>query len=186
MADISGLFKFDKRLIVEAIEQLFAAEAAIQDCIDYSEWVKAIRQVNRRQENLDHIIYEVGRYGIGGLGNLTRIFIYAVSYRVIGKKLYRARTPTAKTKEYKKYWYHRRDEVKRTLTRLITNYRDNEAENSGRYVLWKLMVRRCGYSYEVVTSRDRQYIMIEYNDALRKMQKGEMYFIVKEYREKNI
>ena len=186
MADVSGLFEFDKRLIVEAIEQLFAAEATIQNCINYSEWVKAIRQVNRRQENLDHIIYEVGRYGIGGLGNLTRIFIYAVSYRVIGKKLYRARTPTAKTKEYKKYWYHRRDEVKRTLTRLITNYRDNEAENSGRYVLWKLMVRRCGYSYEVVTSRDRQYIMIEYNDALRKMQKGEMYFIVKEYREKNI
>jgi hypothetical protein len=183
MADVSELFKFDNRLIVEAIEQLFAAEAAIQNCIDRNEWKKAIHQVNRRQENLDHIIYEVGKCGIGKMGNITRIFIYAVSYRVIGAKLYKVRTPTSRTKEYKRYWYRRRDEVRQTLAKLIVSYHDHEAEANGKYVLWKLMLRRGGRAYEVVTSRDRQYIIIEYNDALRKIQKGEMYFISKEYRE---
>ncbi len=182
MADVK-LFEFNNRLIVEAIEQLFAAETAIQNYIDRNEWMKAIHQVNRRQENLDHIIYEVGRCGIGKMGRLDRIFIYAVSYRVIERKLYRARTPTAKTKEYKRYWYRRRDEVKQTLTKLIASYHDHEAEVNGKYILWKLMLRRGGHSYEVVTSRDRQYIIIEYNDSLRKMQKGEMYFISKEYME---
>lgn len=183
MAEVSELFKFDNKCIVEAIEQLFAAEATVQNCINRNEWMKAIRQVNRRQENLDHIIYEVGKCGIGKIESITRIFIYAVSYRVIGAKLYKARTPTSRTKEYKRYWYRRRDEVRQTLAKLIANYHDHEAEANGKYVLWKLMLRRSGRAYEVVTSRDRQYIIIEYNDALRKMQKGEMYFISKEYRD---
>lgn len=171
--------------IIGAVERLFATEASLKNCIYRNEWIKAMHQVERQQENLDYIIHEVGKHGINSMGKFVKMYAYAIVYRATCKKLFRARTPTPMTKERKRYWYNKRDDVRRSLSKMIDMYYDRAAEANGKYILWELMVKRNGCSHVVLSSKDKCLIMVEYNDALRHMQKGEMYFIAKEYKEKD-
>lgn len=171
--------------IIGALERFFAAEASLKNCVYRNEWVKVMHQVERHQENLDYIIHEVGKRGIGSMGKFAKIYAYVIVYRATCKKLFRSRTPSPMTKERKRYWYNKRDEVRRSLVKMIDMYYDHEAEASGKYILWKLMVKRNRCAHVMLSSKDKHLIMVEYNDALRHMQKGEMYFIAKEYKEKD-
>ena len=110
------------------------------------------------------------------------MFAYAVVYRAVGRKLFNARSPTPLTKERKRYWYNRRDDTRKRLVKAIAAWRDDEATKNGKTIVWHLMLKRKGHSVPVLSSTDPLYIKIEYRDAMRKLEQGDMYFIAKEYK----
>ncbi len=168
-------------LLVEAAENLLAADEALGIWEGAGSFSHKMSNVTRCQENLDYIIHELGKDGIGKLGNLSLVFTHAVVFRAVSRKLYQSRTPTPLTKERKRYWYKRKDEAKRMLTKAIKAWYDDEAVKSGKTIVYHLMLKRNGHSQSVLSSTDRTYIKIEYDDAFRKMGQGEMYFVAKEY-----
>lgn len=182
--DVSESFKLDNSLVVDAVEELLAAEKETETFTDRAAWRKTMMRVRKCEDNLDYILYQLGKDGIGKLGNLAKVFTYAVVYRAVGRKLFNARTPTQLTKERKRYWYNRRDDTRKRLLKAIEVWRDAEAEKSGKTIMWHLMLKRKGHAYPVLSSTDKLYIKVEYNDAFRKMEQGDMYFIAKEYVEK--
>lgn len=181
--DVTGFFKQDNSLVVEAVEELLAAESELtMPDLDHTSWRKARERVRRCEDNLDCILYRLGTGGIGKLGNLAKVFAYAVVYRAVGRKLFNARSPTPLTKERKRYWYNRRDDTRKRLVKAIAAWGDDEAVKNGKTIVWHLMLKRKGHSVPVLSSTDPLYIKIEYRDAMRKLEQGDMYFIAKEYK----
>lgn len=177
--------KIDPSLIVEAVENLFAAEEALSEYEGAGAFARKVARVNKCNDNLDYIIHELAKVGIGKLGNLSRVFANAIVYRAVSRKLFSSRTPTPLTKERKRYWYVRKDEAKKDLAKAVNAWYDDEAVKSGKTIIYHLMLKRNGHAQSVLSSSDRTYVMIEYNDAFRKMGQGEMYFVAKEYVDRN-
>lgn len=176
-------FGLGKEIIVEAVEDLLAVEADAFFFIDKKTWRESMDKIRKSESNLDYLLGRFGRQGIGSLGDVSKVFAYAVAYRVVGRRLYRSRTPTPLTKERKRYWYARKNELKKALRREARLYRDAEAVSCGKEIVYHLMLRRGSHTYSVEESTDKLYIELQQRGAARKADKDEIYYTTKEYRD---
>lgn len=175
-----------EELLVEATEELLAAERALQDCEDRSRWRKLIGEVTRREENFDCIASRIAQRLplMGGL--MSKLLVQAIAYRVTRKKLYgRDAWVNGKDKEYMRHWYQRWERARRQLRETVELYHDEEARRTGKAVRWVLMEKHCGRTHVVSTSPDKDYIRALHSDAISRPHPGTSYFMAKQYVELN-
>lgn len=171
-----------KELMVEAIDQLFAAEADIQAEDAKARWRSVMAELERHQQNLDFILGRLGRGWIEIEDPWCMVYVCARVYRTTCRVLY---GPNAwkryEDREYRRHWYERRDRARKDLREAVERCRDHEAERNGCYVVWHLMTKYHGHAHRMVSSSNKEFIMVEYNDALRNARNGAMYYVAKEY-----
>ncbi len=173
-----------EELLVEAIEELLAAETRLQDNEDKTQWRKLIDEVRRREGNFDCIVTRLSPKLTIMNGVMSKLFIQAVAYRVTGKKLFGLDAwKRCKDPDFMHHWYERRGRAKRQLKATVELYYDEMARKAGKVVWWHLMEKRCGRSHIVSSSRDKDYIRALHNDAIGRLHPGTAYFMVKEYKD---
>lgn len=167
--------------LVEAVDALFAAEEEASLNVDRGRWSTVLHNINKQSRRVNNALTDMtdGWFRLDGAE--CKVFVCAVVYQAVADKLFGNGQYRYHTQEYKRHYYTRRKKIKAALKSAISLYRDVEAQKSGKRILWKIVLRRRGYTYEVLRSGDHAYIVAEYNDLMRNLQRGEMYYIVKEY-----
>lgn len=173
-----------EELLVEAVEELLAAEREALDSEDWSQRHRLIQELMRREDNYDCIASRLMPRLLLMNGVMSKLFIQAVAYRVTRKKLFGAGSwEKCKNKTYRRHWYARWDRAKLQLKNTLELYHDEEARKTGKVVWWHLMEKHCGKSHVMSSSMDKDYIRALHNDAIGRPHTGTAYFMVKEYKD---
>ena len=171
-----------KELMVEAIDLLFAAEADTQAEDARARWKSVMAELERHQQNLDFILARLRRGWFEMEGPWCKTYVRAVVYRAVCKTLYGPGAwKRGKDLEYRRHWFKRKERARKDLKEAVEQCRDCEMEKSGCYVVWHLMAKWHGYAHRMVSSSNKEFVMVEYRDALRNARNGAVYYVAKEY-----
>lgn len=171
-----------KELMVEAIDHVFAAEEDIFSDDAKTRWKMVLAELSRHQRNLDFILSQLRDGWFEMEEPWCKVYVCAVVYRSVGNTLYGPGSwKRRKDTEFLRHWYKRRERAKSDLKTAMEQCRDRDMEKKGHHAVWRLMTKYHGHSHVMMTSHDKRLVMAEYNEAMRNVQPGTMYFLVKEY-----